>query len=126
MEEVITHTGGQGFKLVPNIPLNATDVITINKINMSTLYKIIYSNHFKVENKTFAFRLKNLFDISDTPIFLELKDNNGSKGYWINRKWFSLTKIKHLIINEPKEVDITGMNWYRQEQINHCINLEIL
>jgi hypothetical protein len=93
---------------------------------MSTLYKIVFSNYFKVENKTFAFRQKYLFDITDTPNYLELKNNNGSKGYWINRKWFSLTKIKPLIIIENKEVDITGMNWYRQEQINHCINLETL
>lgn len=42
---------------------------------------ILYSNYFKAENKTFAFKKSVLFDITNTPTKLDLKDNNGSKGY---------------------------------------------
>lgn len=90
---------------------------------MSTLYIITYSNHFKVDNKTFAFRKKMLFDITNTPSHLPIKDNNGSKGYWLNRKWFSLTKIQDLIVNEPKEVDVTDCQWYQQIELDECFNL---
>ena len=48
---------------------------------------IIYSNHFKLENRVFAFRKKQLFDITNLPKLIELKDNNNCLGYWINRKW---------------------------------------
>ncbi len=91
---------------------------------MGTLYKYIitYTNYFKVDNKTFAFRQKELFEITNTPTWLELKNNNGSKGYWINRKWYSLTKIKELIVIEEKQIDITNLQWYEQEQLNHVFN----
>lgn len=112
--------------MAANNLVNATNAINTNKINMSTLYKIVYTNHFKVENKTFAFRNKCLFDITENPVYLPLKDNNGSKGYWLCRKWYSITKIKDLIVKEPIEVDLSGITWYIQEYTNHCINLEMI
>lgn len=93
---------------------------------MQTLdkYIITYSNYFKVDNKTFAFRKKNLFDITNTPKLLELKDNNGSKGYWINRRWFSLTKINGLIINKEIKVDVSDLQWHEQIKLDEVFNLK--
>jgi hypothetical protein len=54
--------------------------------NLDNGYFITYSNYFKIDDKTFAFRKKVLFDISNLPLKLELKDNNNCLGYWINRK----------------------------------------
>lgn len=93
---------------------------------MKTLdkYIITYTNYFIVDGKTYAFRQKELFNITNTPDWIQLKDNNGSKGYWINRKWYSLTKIEDLIIKEEKKVDISDIQWYQQEQVNHIFNLK--
>ena len=86
-------------------------------------YTITYSNHFKVDNKTFAFRKKLLFDITETPAYKPMLNNNGSIGIWVNRKWVSLSAMKKLIINEPLTVDVSNAQWYIQEQLNHCFNL---
>ena len=86
-------------------------------------YTITYSGHFKVNDKTFAFRLKELFDITNIPIHLPIKDNNGSKGYWIDRKWYSLSKIKEMYVNNPITVDVSDLQWYQQEQLNNVFNL---
>ena len=93
---------------------------------MKTLYKylITYSNHFKIEDKTFAFRKRELFEISKTPTWIELKNNNGSKGYWINRKWYSVNKIKELIINKEVTVDLSKLQWYEQIILDECFNLK--
>jgi hypothetical protein len=71
----------------------------------------------------FAFRQKKLFDITNTPILIDLKDNNGSNGYWINRKWLSLFKIKEMIITEPKEIDVSDLQWAQQINLDHVFNL---
>ena len=73
--------------------------------NLDT-YLITYSNYFEIDGKTFAFRKKQLFDISDIPKRLELKDNNNCLGYWINRKWFTLSKLKPLVKSENKIIDV--------------------
>lgn len=86
-------------------------------------YIITYSNWFDFENRVFAFRKKILFDITNTPITLFTSNNNGSFGYWINRKWLSESKIKRLLINEPKQVDVSNLQWYQQEQLNHVFNI---
>ncbi len=86
-------------------------------------YFITYSNYFKIENRTFAFKNKVLFDITETPKYLELKDNNGSLGYWINRRWYSLTKIKPFIIQSPIVVDVSLLQWYQQIQLDYVFNL---
>jgi hypothetical protein len=84
---------------------------------------ILYTNYFKIENKIFAFRNKVLFDITNTPTNLHLKDNNGSKGYWINRQWHSLSKIKSLIVKDEIIVDVSDLQWYRQIELNQVFNL---
>ena len=86
-------------------------------------YFITYSNYFKIENRTFAFKNKVLFDITETPKYLELKDNNGSLGYWINKRWYSLTKIKPLIIQKTIVVDVSHLQWYEQLNLNFLFSL---
>ena len=89
----------------------------------SNLDIIIYSNYFTVDNKTFAFRRKILFDITNLPSKLELKDNNNCLGYWINRKWFSLSKIKELVKVEDVKKDVSVLQWYDQVHLDYVFNL---
>lgn len=87
-------------------------------------YIITYSNHFEFNGKILAYRKKILFDITtNTPTALFTASNNGSFGYWINRKWLSESVIKSLIKHESVNVDVTGMQWYIQENLNHVINI---
>jgi hypothetical protein len=87
-------------------------------------YTITYSNHFKVDNKTFAFRKKLLFDVTETPSYKPMLNNNGSIGVWINRKWISISVMKKLIINEPITVDISHLQMYQQCHLEECFNLK--
>jgi hypothetical protein len=65
-----------------------------------------------------------LFEITDTPKYLELQNNSGSNGYWINRKWYSLTKLQGLVIKEPKTIDVSDLQWYEQINLDECFNLQ--
>lgn len=87
-------------------------------------YLIKYSNYFKVENRVFSFRNKELFDVTNTPILLELKNNNGSKGYWINRKWFGENKIKEILVKEELIIDVSCLQWYQQVNLDCVFNLK--
>jgi len=87
--------------------------------NLDNTYFITYSNNFELENKTFAFRKKQLFDITTIPVLMNLKDNNNCQGYWINRKWFSLSKLKPLVRMEERIVDVSELQWYLQERLNY-------
>ena len=96
-------------------------------MNTETLdkpYIITYSNWLEFNGKILAYRKKVLFDITRIPNALFLTNNNGSNGYWINRKWLSESKIKELLINEPKQVDVSNLQWYQQEQLNHVFNIK--
>ena len=87
--------------------------------NLDNQYIITYSNYFKIENKVFSFRKKVLFDITETPKQLELKDNNNCLGYWINRKWFSLSKIKELVKVGLIKKDVTNLQWHEQIKLDY-------
>ena len=89
------------------------------KQTLDNKHLITYSNYFKIEDKTFAFKNKLLFDITNLPIKKELKDNNNCLGYWINRKWFTLSKLSNFIIREQIRVDVSELQWFEQ------INLEL-
>jgi hypothetical protein len=91
--------------------------------NLDNEYFITYSNYFKIDNKTFSFRKKVLFDISNLPIKLELKDNNNCLGYWINRKWYSLSKIKDLVKVEEVKKDVSILQWNEQIHLDYVFNL---
>lgn len=88
-------------------------------------YIITYSNHFEFNGKTFAFRKRELFDISLYPTWIPLKENNGSLGCFVNRKWLSKSVAKELASKMmPKEVDISSMEWNIQIIMDECFNLE--
>lgn len=87
--------------------------------NLDNKYIITYSNYFKVENKVFSFRKKVLFDITETPKQLELKYNNNCLGYWVNRKWFSLSKIKELVKVGLIKKDVTNLQWHEQIKLDY-------
>ena len=91
--------------------------------NLDNTYFINYSNYFVVDEKIFAFRRKELFEITNIPKHLELKNNNNCFGYWINRKWLSLSKIKGMIVNDIKKVDVSDLQWYNQIKLDHVFNL---
>jgi hypothetical protein len=91
--------------------------------NLDNNYFITYSNYFLIENKTFAFRKKKLFDITNIPKLLEIKDNNNCLGYWTNRKWYSLSKLEPLVVSKDKIIDISDLQWYDQIKLDHGFNL---
>ena len=89
--------------------------------NLDNEYFIVYSNHFEIDNRVFSFRKKILFDVTDTPKQLELKDNNNCLGYWINRKWYSLSKLKNLIQIKQIKKDVSELQWYQQIKLDHVL-----
>jgi hypothetical protein len=91
--------------------------------NLDNSYFIEYSNYFEFEGKTFSFRKKELFDITSMPKHIELKNNNNCFGYWINRKWLSLSSIQDILKKEPKKVDVSNLQWYDQIKLDHVFNL---
>lgn len=96
-------------------------------MNTKTLdkpYIITYSNHFEFNGKVLAYRKKVLFDITNIPNALFLTNNNGSNGYWINRKWLSESRIKELLINDPKQVDVSDLQWYQQINLDKVFNIK--
>lgn len=87
-------------------------------MNTEKPYIICYSNWFKFEGRVLAFRKQELFDITSTPKHIPFL------GHWnINRKQLSKLKAKELVINEEKQVDVSDLQWYQQEQLNHVFNL---
>jgi hypothetical protein len=64
-----------------------------------------------------------LFDISNLPLKLELKDNNNCLGYWINRKWYSLSRIKDLVKVENVKKDVSILQWNEQLHLDYVFNL---
>ena len=92
--------------------------------NLDDSYFITYSNYFEIDNKTFAFRKKKLFDITNIPTLMNIKDNNNCQGYWINRKWFSLSKIKPLVIIKDKIIDVSEFQWHDQIKLDYVFNLK--
>ena len=83
-------------------------------------YVITYSNHFIFEGRVLAFRKKELFDLSTgTPTYIP----HSIQGWWFGKKLLSPQKAKELIIHSPKEVDVSNLQWYIQEQLNGVFNL---
>ena len=81
-------------------------------------HKIIYSNWFEFEGRTLAFRKGELFDITGIPKHIPFV------GHWnVNRKQLSKSKAQELVKQEPKEVDVSELQWYQQEQLNGVFNL---
>ena len=81
-------------------------------------YLITYSNYLILEGRVLSFRKKHLFDITSTPKLVKLKDNNNCLGYWVNRKWYSLSRLKDLIVMEKRVVDISDLQWCEQIKLD--------
>lgn len=96
----------------------------MNTETLCNTYIITYSNHIEFNGKVLAYRKKILFDITSIPNALFLTNNNGSHGYWINRKWLSESRIKALLINEPKQVDVSSLQWYQQINLDKVFNIK--
>lgn len=94
--------------------------------NLDNTYFIEYTNYFELEGRTFSFRKKELFDITSVPIHIPLKNNNKCKGYWINRKWLSLSRIEEIIKKEPKKIDVSQLQWYDQIKLDNVFHLQNL
>jgi hypothetical protein len=90
--------------------------------NLDNSYFITYSNYFEIDNKVFAFRKKQLFDITNIPILVNLKDNNNCQGHWINRRWYSLSKLKPLVRNSKRIADVSDLQWYIQIELDCVFN----
>lgn len=85
------------------------------------IYKITYSNYLEFEGRVLAFRKRQLFDISEQPKHIPF--NEIAHAWIVGRKQLSKSKAKELIKHEPKEVDVSNLQWYQQEQLNHVFNL---
>lgn len=92
--------------------------------NLDNKYFITYSNYFIFENRVFAFRKKLLFDITNLPTLINEVDNNNCIGFWINRKFLSLSKIKNMIIKDDKTIDVSSLQWYQQIDLDLCCNIK--
>ena len=84
---------------------------------------ITYSNYLEFNGVLLAFRKKELFNISNIPQHIKQVNINGSYGWWVNRKFLTVTKAKELIKQEPKQIDVTSLQWFEQEKLNGVFNL---
>ena len=85
-------------------------------------YIITYSNHFIFEGQILAFRKKELFNITGTPTLI---DFNVKANCWIvSRKQLTKSKAQSLIKNEPKQVDVSNLQWYQQINLDEVFNLK--
>jgi len=93
----------------------------MNTENPNNDYKITYSNSFEFEGVLLAFRKKELFDISKLPIHIPF--NTVANCWIVKRKQLTVSKAKELMTNKQVTVDVTELQWFRQEQLNHVFNL---
>jgi len=85
------------------------------------IYLIQYSNYLEFEGRKLAFRKKHLFDITETPTFVPF--NFIANAWLVKRKQLTKAKAKKLIKIEKTNVDVSNLQWYIQEQLNHVFNL---
>lgn len=82
-------------------------------------YIITYSNSFVFEGQTFAFRKKELFNVTEMPKIIK----RSNQGWWIGRVLLTESKVKELLTKTEVKKDITDLQWYQQEQLNNVFNL---
>jgi hypothetical protein len=90
-------------------------------MNNPNTYFITYSNHFEYDGNLYAFRKKELFCITNTPVHIPF--NKVAKCWIINRKQVYQSTIQKLIINKPIKVDVTSLNWNVQCELDEVFNL---
>ena len=90
-----------------------------NNLTIEKPYIITYTNLIEFEGNKLAFRKKELFNINSLPNHIK----RTNQGWWIGRKLLTPTNAKELIKSTIFEVDVTDLQWYQQEQLNHVFNL---
>lgn len=85
-------------------------------------YEITHSNYLEFEGRLLAFRKNFLFDITGIPSYIPF--NESAQAWIINRKQLSKLRAKQLYKNEPKKVDVSCLQWYRQIELDECFNLD--
>ena len=85
-------------------------------------YIITYSNYLIFENQILAFRKKELFNITNIPTLINF--NESANAWIINRKHLSKKKAKELLVNNPKQVDVSNLQWYQQINLDNVFNLK--
>ncbi len=93
----------------------------MNNEKPNNKYIITYTNQFYFDGLRFAFRKKELFDITNLPIHIPF--NLKSNCWIINRKQLTKSKAKELIKNDPISVDVTDWQWYQQINFDEVFNL---
>lgn len=87
-------------------------------------YIITYTNLIEFNGRKLAYRKKCLFDITgNTPIFVPVDYHNGAF-YNIGGKRLSKNQAKQLVIMKDTEVDLSGLQWHHQIELDKCFNLE--
>ena len=94
------------------LPLNETP---------NNTYFITYTNHFYFEGQTLAFRKKQLFNITKTPVLILFDEKY--KFWLVNRKQLTISKIKEIMVEKPINVDVSDLQWYQQLHYDHIFNL---
>jgi hypothetical protein len=85
---------------------------------------ITYSNSFIIDNSIFAFRKKELFDITKVPQLKNKIAVGGNLGYWLKGRFYSLSKLQSMITDNAIEKDVTDLSWYMQENLDGVFNLK--
>ncbi len=92
-----------------------------NELTIDSGYIITYSNYLNFEGRLLAFRKKELFELSNgIPIYIKRSE----QGWWFGKKLLTPLKAKELIKNEPKQIDVSNLQWYLQIELDECFNLE--
>jgi hypothetical protein len=81
---------------------------------------IVYSNYFHFMGSRFAFRKKMLFRIDGIPRYIP----QSNQGWWIGKNLLTKTEAERLVRTEQVVVDVSDLQWYEQEQLRWCYNLE--
>ena len=81
---------------------------------------ITYSNYLEFSGQILSFRKKELFNLtSGLPKYIKRSE----QGWWFGRILLTPQKAKELIKHEPKQVDVSPLQWYIQIELNECFNL---
>lgn len=92
-----------------------------NGLTIDSGYIITYSNYLNFEGRLLAFRKKELFELSNgIPIHIKRSE----QGWWFGKKLLTPLKAKELIQKEPKQIDVSNLQWYLQIELDECFNLE--
>lgn len=79
---------------------------------------VTYKFGFVTAGKTYGFKQKNLFCLSDSPPrYINIKEHSGSKGWWIDSEWVSFKKAKEILTEINHEVEITMFDFATQCEV---------